>query len=233
MSQIKALYRLQKIDLELDAQRRRVREINAVLEQDGGLGEARAEVAALQDSLHKQEAQSADLNLEIKSITSQTTQLNDRLYGGHVSNPKELQDIEGKIDELKRRRADRENALLESMIAIDDLQAALAGATERLGKLEADRAGEEEALTGEKNALKRTIKKLKADREAALQNVSEGNLQLYDTLRANKRGVAVAVLEGESCTSCGVRATANVVQEVRHGDELVTCTSCGRLLIAL
>ena len=68
MSQIKALYRLQKIDLELDAQRRRMREINAVLEGNGGLGDVRAEVAALQDALHKQEARSADLNLEIKSI---------------------------------------------------------------------------------------------------------------------------------------------------------------------
>ena len=124
MSQIKALYRLQKIDLDLDAQRRRVREINAVLEQDGGLGDLRAEVAALQDALHEQEARSADLNLEIKSIASQTAQLNDRMYGGHVSNPKELQDMEGKIAELKRRRADRENALLESMIAIDELRRA-------------------------------------------------------------------------------------------------------------
>jgi uncharacterized protein len=233
MSQIKALYRLQKIDLELDAQRRRVREINSVLEQDGGLSEARAAAAALQDSLHKQEARSADLNLEIKSITSQTAQLNDRLYGGHVSNPKELQDMEGKIDELKRRRADRENALLEAMIAVDDLQAELARASERLGKLEADRAAEEETLNGEKNKLKHSIKKLKTDREAAVQGVSEANLQLYDTLRANKRGTAVAVLEGESCMSCGVRATGNVIQQVRHGDELVLCTSCGRLLIAL
>jgi len=233
MSQIKALYRLQKIDLDLDAQRRRMREINAVLERNGGLGDVRAEVAALQDALHKQEARSADLNLEIKSIASQTAQLNDRMYGGHVSNPKELQDMEGKIAELKRRRADRENALLESMIAIDELQAALAAASERLGQLESTRAAEVDTLTAEKDSLKHTIKKLKTKHEAAVQGVSEANLQLYDTLRATKRGHAVAVLEGESCLSCGVRATANIVKQVRQGDELVPCPSCGRLLIAL
>ena len=233
MSQTRVMYRLQKIDLELDAQRRRMREINAALEQDGGLGQARAEVATLQDALHKQETRSTDLNLEIKAITDQAAQLNDRLYGGRVNNPKELQDIEGKVAELKRRRATLENALLESMIKIEELQAALAEAADRLAQVESQRAAEEESLAEEKNRLKRSIKKLKVDRETVVRDLSDANLQIYETLRASKHGHAVAVLEGESCTSCGVRATANVVQQVRQDNELVYCTSCGRILIAL
>jgi predicted nucleic acid-binding Zn-ribbon protein len=120
MSQLKALHRLQKIDQDLDARRQRVRDIAVRLEQDDVLRQAQADVAALQSALHPPETRTADLNLEIQTIASQTGQLTNRLYSGKVNNPKELQDIQDKIAELKRRHAHLENTLLETMIAIEE-----------------------------------------------------------------------------------------------------------------
>ncbi|MBN1201592.1 MAG: hypothetical protein JXJ20_07030 [Anaerolineae bacterium] len=233
MSQIPALYRLQRIDLDLDARRQRLREITAELEEDSALRQAQAEVKSLRDALTPQEARITDLNLEIQTVTTQREQFTDRLYGGKVSNPKELQDLQGKVAELKRRRAQLEDKLLETMIKVEELQEALVTATRRLEQVQADLSMGLENLTKEQQRLKREVKDLKADREAAVRAIPADNLELYKTLRSKKRGHAVAVLEGDMCSCCHVSQTTVLVQQVRQGQEMVMCASCGRILVAI
>ncbi|HVO68524.1 MAG TPA: hypothetical protein VMT24_00680, partial [Aggregatilineaceae bacterium] len=120
MSQSRTLHRLQKLDLDIDGGVRRVRDLTAALEQDRALRQVQGEVAALQETLRPQQTRAADLNLELQAVADQTTQLSSRLYGGQVSNPKELEDIQNKIAERKRRHASVEDELLETMISIEE-----------------------------------------------------------------------------------------------------------------
>lgn len=233
MSQTRALYRLQKLDLDLESRRSHAREVTAALEDDRALQAAQAEVAALEGQLRPQEARAADLTLEIKSVIEQTRQLNDRLYSGAVSNPKELEDIQHKIAERGRRHATLEDSLLETMIAVEELQAALDAAQERLRQAEVDRASAQEALGAELRQLKGEIRQLKADRERLVSQISPEFIEVYQTLRPRKSGHALALLEGECCSVCGVGQTTVTVQQVRQNLELITCESCGRILVAL
>ncbi|HEX3050680.1 MAG TPA: hypothetical protein VHP83_08500 [Aggregatilineaceae bacterium] len=233
MSQPQALYRLQKLDLELDTRRARVREINAALEDRSVVLQGRAAVEQLQATLRPQETRASNLNLELKTIASQNSDLNGRLYGGKVSNPKELGDIEHKIAELKRRNAELENQLLETMISVEELQASLVDATQKQNELEKSRSAEEETLTAELSRLKREIKALKAERETAEAQVNDENKALYQTLRASKQGHAVVLLKGDMCSYCRVDQTSNIVQQVRQGRDLIHCQSCGRILVIL
>ena len=233
MSQTKALYRLQKLDLDIDTRRNRVSAITAALEQDSALRQAQAEVTALQEALRPQQTYATDLTLELQSIADQTKQLTSRLYGGQVSSPKELEDLQNKIAERKRRHASLENTLLETMIAIEELQASLAEATSQLNHVERAWTAQLQALTEEMVRLKQEIKALKVDRQTASQQVSPDNLELYQTLRARKQGHALALLEGESCSMCGVGQTTTLVQQVRLNQELILCSSCGRILVVL
>jgi uncharacterized protein len=232
MSQPKALYRLQKIDHELDSHRQRLRAVAAALKDDSALQQARADVAALENKLRPKEARVTDLKLEIQTINRQSTQLNDRLYSGTVSNPKELEDIQDKLVELKHRHAALEDEQLETMITVEELADALATARQHLSTVETQWAEQQDRLTQEQRQLKRAVKKLKADRQDALQAITPDNAALYEDLRAKKRRRAVAELEGESCSVCGVGQTTTAVQRVRRKQELVFCSSCGRILVA-
>lgn len=232
MSQTKALSKLQKTDLELDARRQRVREITAILEQDRELRDAQAAVEALQAELQPQEAHRTDLNLEIQTVMSQTKQLSERLYSGKVTNPKELEDIEHKIAERKRRRAHLEDELLETMILVEDLQEQLQAATEHLAQVKADRADQHQDLTQELRRLKVEITRLKEERKEVLREVEPELRELYKTLRTQKRGQAVAMLSGDSCAVCGVQQTTTIAQQVRQGEDVIMCASCGRILVA-
>lgn len=233
MSQTRALYRLQKLDLDLESRRGRAREVTAALEDDRALQAAQDDVAALEGQLRPQEARAADLTLEIKSVVEQARQLNDRLYSGTVGNPKELEDIQNKIAERGRRRAALEDSLLETMIAVEEQQEALDAAQERLRRAEMDRASAQETFGAELQQLKSEIKRLKADRERVASQISPEFIEVYQTLRPRKNGHALALLEGECCSVCGVGQTTVTVQQVRQNLELITCESCGRILVAL
>lgn len=233
MSQTKALYRLQTIDLDLEKQRKRLRAIKDQLEQDASLRQARDAVTVLEAAQHPVEARVTDLNLELQSLSTQSKQLNDRLYGGKVNNPKEIKDLEGKIEELKRRRSILENTLLENMLTLEDLQASLVDARQQLAQVEQSFSTEHAALRAEGRDLQESIKALKDNREAALQLVEPESLGLYERMRGPKLGRVIAPLDGDSCSVCGVGQTTTLAQRVRQGHELITCSNCGRILIAL
>jgi predicted nucleic acid-binding Zn-ribbon protein len=174
-----------------------------------------------------------DLHLELQSVSSQSGQLTSRLYDGQVSNPKELQDIEHKIAELKRRHAELENDLLETMLALEDLQGSLAQATAHLREIESSRAAEHSTLDAEQHRLKREYKTLKTEREAVVQTIEPDNLELYQALRVKRQGHAVAILNGETCSGCRVSQTTVEAQRIRQGHAIHRCSSCGRILIAI
>ncbi|NDJ79266.1 MAG: hypothetical protein GYB65_23695 [Chloroflexi bacterium] len=231
MSQPRALYRLQKIDLDLDTRRKRVRVIKEEVEGNTELNQARVAVTQLEEALGPQQARGKDLDLEIQSVSAQSKQLNDQLYGGSVSNPKELEDIQDKIAELGRRRDDLETDLLETMDNVEELQTSLGEAQTTLDQLEGDWADTRQALASEYKRLRQEIKQLKVERETALGDVSPENRDIYSTLRKQKRGQAVAVLNGETCARCGVGQTTTAAQQVRQGEALVYCFGCGRILV--
>ncbi len=233
MSQAQALYRLQKLDLDLDSRRARAHEIMAALDQDGALRQARAAVRALEDKLTPQETHLTDLNLEIKSVVEQTQQLNQRLYGGAVTNPKELQDIEEKIAERERRREVLEDQVLETMLTLDELRAVLGTASDQLREVNASHTAGHEALSQELAQIKREIKQLKAARATLAPEINPDNLALYQELRTKKAGHAVAMLMNGSCSVCGVSQTTTLTQRARQDLGMVFCASCGRILVMM
>lgn len=233
MSQAFALYRLQKVDSEIDMRRQRAAAIAKQLEQDSALREAIAAVETIEAELRPRQARAAELNLELQTVTTQAAQLSDQLYGGSVTNPKELADIQGKIAERNRRHAHLENLLLEVMIEQEDLQAALATATARLEQVRQEHASAHGSLTDELARIEAELMQLKEDRKAAAREITPENRELYKRLRALHQGQAVALLQDDICSGCGVSQTTTIVQRVRQGQELVRCGSCGRLLVAL
>lgn len=227
-----SLYRIQKLDLKLHAQRQRAKEIDAELANNEAVQQAEQAKQAVEQRLRPEEARVTDLNLELQTIAAQRKQFSAQLYGGSVSNPKELQDIEHKIDALTRRQSELETALLETMMVVDDLKAQFDAAAARLAEAQAAHASEHGALLEERQQVRTEIRQLKAQREKLVAETDAEALALYDEMWHPKQGRPVAVMEGDRCQHCGVSQTEVVAQRVRRGQEIVFCANCGRILIA-
>jgi predicted nucleic acid-binding Zn-ribbon protein len=59
-----------------------------------------------------------------------------------------------------------------------------------------------------------------------------GTRGLYAELMKKKGGRAVVLLAGQTCGGCRVTLASGKAQQVRRGQELITCTNCERILVA-
>jgi predicted nucleic acid-binding Zn-ribbon protein len=231
-SRAAALYALQEIDLEMDAGRHRLAEIQAALGESPAVRQARAEVAAAQAGLHHWQTRQRDLELEVASLAGKLAETEALLYSGRIRNPKELSDLQAELAALGRYRQAREDELLEAMLNVEEQMAALAAARRRLAEVEATTATDQANLRAEAAQIEARLKTLADERELRLMGISAADLAVYEALRERKRGQAVARIEDGACSACGDALPSSRLQQARQSEALVTCANCDRILYA-
>ncbi|HEX7589267.1 MAG TPA: C4-type zinc ribbon domain-containing protein [Anaerolineae bacterium] len=230
MSRIATLWHLQTIDQELDDKIKRARQIDAALANDPQTSDARAASEAAQ---HKASAARVSLRaqeMDAKDLDGKIKQVEERLYGGRVSNPKELGDLEKDVQMHKRRRSEMDDALLALMETAERAAGHAFEETAALEKTEAARAGEIAQLEREQSTINRRTEELGEQRDQARALLDADVQRQYDQLRRTKAGRAVAQAKNDSCGVCGVTIPTGLLNRVHTGDEIVLCTSCGRML---
>jgi uncharacterized protein len=231
MYQAQALYHLQEIDLNILRRQKRLSEISAILADNKDVAAAQAQVTAAQQALTPLRTRARNLELEIQSSGQKAQATEDQLYSGSVKNTKEMRDMQQEVTALRKRRGDLEETLLETMIAVDDGEAALKDAESELARVMETQRDAHGHLIDEQAELQAQVAKLREQREVALKAVEPENVTRYMTLRQKKGSQPLALLQGSSCSICGVQQTMAIEREVRQGQSLVTCQNCGRILV--
>ncbi|MFQ5922725.1 MAG: zinc ribbon domain-containing protein [Anaerolineales bacterium] len=230
MSRASGLYRLQEIDLESDRLKERLEEIGITLEDSSEITQLKADLDAKDSAMATilAAAKRAEIEVEDQRLKIQSTE--QALYGGSVKNPKELEDLQMESESLKRYLGTLEDRYLEVMLEQDEAENALAQSSASLEAAEAGQASLHAELISEQESIDERLANLETEREVALASVTEQDLNTYEGLRTRLSGVAVVVLNGDSCGACGLTLSASSRQLVGSGDELVRCTQCGRIL---
>lgn len=229
MSRVSTLLHLQAIDQDLDEKNKRLREIQARLESDPALAAARSDSETADRHLANLRGQLRDRELEAKTADTRIKDMERRLYGGQVSNPKELEGLEKELQMLKRQRSALDDQLLELMDAVDQAQAQTNVRASTLKQTEGTRAVDLEQLTREQKTLTAQLAALASDREQIRTSLDADALRTYDNLR-RRLGRAVAQIRRDSCGVCGVSVPTGLIQRARTGTEIVYCSGCGRIL---
>ena len=73
--------------------------------------------------------------------------------------------------------------------------------------------------------------RLEAEKPKLLSEVDNGLRRKYQRLLDKYGDVAVTRVEGETCGGWHTQLPPQLVVEVRKNDQLITCQSCGRILI--
>lgn len=232
MSLSSDLFRLQKIDTQRDQAYSRVREIEAILRRDEALIQAQDFAASAERNL-----MTAQMNLKkmeeaarLHSIKIEQNQAS--LYGGHVRNPKELQDLQNESAALKRHLAILEDDQIEAMIAVEAAEKELEIARSKVKDAEAKAVEKQASLLGERDRLQRDITQIESERLSLARSIPAENINAYERLRQQKRGIAVARATDETCSICGAMLTPKEWQLARSPHQLFYCPSCGRILYA-
>ena len=232
MSAALGLYRLQQVDSQMDQIHGRLKAIQETLQNDGELRAAMEAFSVSENEFKTAERAFKSTGADVEKQRIKIEQAESSLYGGKVSNPKELQDLQLDVASLKKHLVTLENIELEAMGALENAEQATQTAKSQLERVQADKSIQYNDLTKEGNALQKEIERLDSERKAVISGIPQPSVLTYDSLRKQKRGVAIATVSDSACAACGTTLTASQQQGARSTSQLFTCPTCGRILFA-
>ena len=230
MTSIRELYELQELDLEIARHQERVSSIDSQLADPGPLGAISQEMETGRVSISQHELEQKAQELDAETVRGKLREVEGKLYGGSVTNTRELEGLEKEGAHLRGQLTELEEQLLALMESMD-------GASQKLRALEASYVEQEAALkklraelAKERKGLEETLGNLEERRHGMVSRVGRQELELYESLRVSRAGQAIARVERGLCRGCLMSLPTHQLQLARTGREPVRCNSCGRIL---
>jgi len=224
------LRELQALDSRIDTERVRIVTIEASVRDRSDYAAAQRRHAEAVQPLRQYEATQKDLELKLGTARRQQADVEQKLYSGKVGSPRELDDLQKRSADLGRQITGGDEELYTLMEQLEEATREAAEAEATLKQVVAERRTYETDLIAERKVLAASVKQATADRDQLRSRFDAAALRQYDRLRSTRDGVAVAEVKQRICLGCRVTLTAAYEQRLRHGDALVTCQSCGRIL---
>lgn len=225
--------------LELQNHDRRIRVLE--LRQDelsaSEQGELRAGLCAAQEAVERiasdiaaQKRQAKYWEQEAQALRGESSALDRRLYGGQVTNLKELDQAEKKSASLKEKASDLEDRVLMSFEETEELEKRLTERRENAAELDRRLNEADSEVRRELAEVREQLRTVTAEREKAATRIGGELLARYEHMRAKKGGIAVAEFKDGACTACRVSLPVILANRVRRYEEIIPCENCGRLL---
>jgi predicted nucleic acid-binding Zn-ribbon protein len=228
-AEVEAILRLQSLDLriadlekEIESLPKHVTEIEKKL--DAFLRRLDADRAALAANLRERK----NLEDDIKTHQGKISKLRDQMMQAKTNEQyrafqNEISFAEGEI----RKCEDR---ILDLMTAAEPLEAAVKKAESALAERRKEVEAEQERArkrTAEDEAF---LQKARLDRSQVSAEVTPQLLRQYEQIRKRGRGLAVSDATNGTCEACHIALRPQYFQELRRGEKLLNCETCGRIL---
>jgi hypothetical protein len=227
------LFALQETDLALDRATARLAEIAETLVETEELLDARREVEEKRAVVGEVRARQKDQEWAVEEVRQKASEVEKKLYGGTVGNPKELADLQADLKAIQSHVSKREDSLLGILVEMEEAEAELARAEAVCAEVEARWASDQQRLLEERAALEPEVARLRSQREGQADGADRSVMGLYQLLRERRAGRAVAKVERGMCQGCRITLPMSVLQKARTGAGLVQCVSCERILLVI
>ncbi len=230
MSSIRDLVQLQEIDAALATRRTQLAEIQRRLEDTADVDDLNAQREQLVTGIATLEREHRAAEAEVQDARAHLGDVEGKLYGGSVKNPKELMSMQQDADMIRGQLTRSEDAALAVLGRLEQQRTALAAVENQLSVARQAHAELEAELGAQRTALDGEVADLDGRRQGVTAKIPAVDLRLYASQYGAKQGRAVAKVERTLCQGCRVNLPAIVVQRVRGAQNLIQCPSCGRIL---
>ncbi|HXX37547.1 MAG TPA: C4-type zinc ribbon domain-containing protein [bacterium] len=221
----------------------------AVLQVDVRLSDARARLAALDDGtalraateesrataaatalrLRQALATLRDQELQLQTTEAKQKKARDDLYGGRISNPKELTALEEEIGAFARARDHLEDQILGLFDQVEALRREDAEARTSLASLEQRLAAHLAEFEAARGRIAGEITAFLAERANRAAAVEPRLLRKYEGIASQEGGVGMVAILGGFCGGCRNTVPPQFVSRIRDG-QVMTCERCHRIL---
>ncbi len=227
--EIEQVTRLQSLDQRISELEREVATLPKHIAQiekalDSHLRRLEADRAALAANQKERKQLEDDVKVENQKISK----LRDQMLGAKTN--EQYRAFQNEIDFIGKEVRKSEDRILELMSESEPLD-------QNVKKAEAALKEEKRAVEAEKTrARERTaadqaqIETLRAERRDAAAKLPRAIHNNYDRIRKKWHGVVIAEAVDGLCSACQLVIRPQHMQDLKRGDQLMTCESCGRFL---
>lgn len=226
---LRALYRLQQIDLELDELNDGGGDLPTDVEQlRKRVDELSKAMAAEEEKLRELRDSRAGSNNSIEELRERVKMLNERLRT--VRNNKEYEattnDIAAAEEELQTMERSMTTVNTQEAMLIRDIEGINRQREEALKELDE----KTETLTTIRATHADEISSLHSAREEAASQISEDLIKRYNYIRTAHEDAVVKVRKG-ACSGCYRAIPPQTLVEMRRSEQIFTCEHCGRIIV--
>ncbi len=228
---------LQALDSRLDALAAnraglpQIAELADLATEHKRLGEELAATRAEVDQLSKEQAKA---DVQVDAVRTKRARDQQRLDAGSVGSARELQVLQSEIASLAQRQDELEDAELEVMERLEEVQGRLSVLEPEVAGIAARGRAAREARDDAWTQIDADAAKTAEERADVSAELPSDLLALYDKLRAQiAGGVAVATLNRGQCGGCRLQISPTDLSRLRSAPDtaVARCEECGRILV--
>ena len=230
MTTIRQLNEVQELDLDIT---RCGTSISSIANQIGDRTELQSmqeELDGLQNLLDSLKIEQRTQAVDAESLRDKVRDVDDKLYGGKITNPRELEASEKESTHLRNELQRLDDGLLRTMMSLEEAQEKYRSLEEALRQAEKNWKKSQSEMAKEQKGLQKTLATLEARRQSLVSGMERQQIKLYEDIRLTRGGQAIAKVERGRCRACSMALPTHQLQRARLGREPVLCSSCGRIL---
>lgn len=227
---LELLLKLQNIDYDLGELERSKEYIPDMMENlKREITDSERKLKETTDALTEARVEQKEVDLELQEKQEKLKVLQERMMA--IKTNKEYDALVSEIDQIKARIYDLESRAINLMEAIEQYEKdenGLGSQAEGIRKINSEQIS---SLQAQIDSVGSKIRDKEQERKQLVGQVGQRALRAYDRIRKGKGGAAVVAVKKRACGACYKALPPQVIQEIRLGERIITCDSCGRMLI--
>jgi predicted nucleic acid-binding Zn-ribbon protein len=165
---------------------------------------------------------------DVQMHEQKISKLRDQMLGAKTN--EQYRAFQHEIEYLQNEIRKAEDRVLELMAESESLEIAVKTAEAAL-KDEKQLVETEKSRARERTAADQAqLQKLQAERAEAAAKLPAATLAEYARIRKKWHGAVIAEATSGRCSACQIVLRPQYLQDLKKGDQLMTCESCGRFL---
>ncbi len=177
-----------------------------------------------------------EAKLEMKNLELEVNATKEALekYQEHmltIKTNKEYDALVKEIDKSKETIASGEDKILMLMGEIEELTTKVEEFEGKCDDVKKENEAQLEHLQSQVDSVEDKRKIKEDERHNVEVRIPKNVMTVYERIRRGRGGMAVVGVRKRACGACFKQLEPQLIQEIKKGDRLITCDSCGRILV--
>jgi len=169
-----------------------------------------------------------NLELEIQSKEAELQKYQQQMMS--IKTNREYDALVAEIDNIKAAVSTAETELLQNMEKVDQMEKDIVTWREKEASIVDNNQKQLQVLQEKMDSIGDKVAEKKQSRKEVIQDISKPIMSTYERVRKGRGGRAVVVVKKRACSACFKALTPKKIQDIKKGNQVLTCDYCGCLL---